>query len=117
MLIVANRKELVKALTVASRVSPRLSHKPILQHALLAADLPGAWLAATDLQVGLRIDLVNVRSENIQSGRVTLPIARTLAALKGWDCDYVLIQSAAEGHNVTLRGAHGAEVTVIDKIN
>jgi DNA polymerase III subunit beta len=65
------RDKLLHAFQMAASVAPARSPKPILQNLKLEASAEGAILMATDLEVGIRIDVPGVAVET--PGSVVLP--------------------------------------------
>ena len=64
MKIRCNREQLFSAFQMAAAVAPTRSPKPILQNVKLETTAEGATLLATDLEIGIRIDVLGVESDN-----------------------------------------------------
>jgi len=75
-----NREPLLAALQSASAVVPARSPKPVLTNVKLEVHGASAVLSATDLEVGIRIDLESV--EPGASGAVLLPSGRLMAIVR-----------------------------------
>ncbi len=75
-----NREPLLAALQSASAVVPARSPKPVLTNVKLEVHGTSAVLSATDLEVGIRIDLESV--EPGASGAVLLPSGRLMAIVR-----------------------------------
>jgi len=80
MKIKSNREKLLAAFQTASAVVPARSPKPILENVKLEVADGSVTLLATDLEVGIRIELTNIELQ--QSGQVLLPAARFGAILR-----------------------------------
>lgn len=74
MRITCERDKLLAAYASASSVVPSRSPKPILQNVKLEVRDGGAILMATDLEIGIRIELAGVEVDS--PGSVVLPTAR-----------------------------------------
>ncbi len=81
MKITCQRDALTSAFALAASIAPSRSPKEILQNVKVTASGGRITLTATDLDVGIRLDLeegVEVHSE----GTALLPVARTMAILR-----------------------------------
>jgi len=74
------REPLLAALQGASAVVPARSPKPVLTNVKLEVGRDGAVLSATDLEVGIRIEIEGV--ETIAAGTVLLPAGRVAAIVR-----------------------------------
>lgn len=74
------REPLLAALQGASAVVPARSPKPVLMNVKLEVDSTSAVLLATDLEVGIRIQIEGV--ETIAAGAVLLPSSRLAAIVR-----------------------------------
>lgn len=74
MRITCERDKLLSAFLSASAVAPARSPKPILQNVKLEVTDAGALLMATDLEIGIRVELAGVEVE--RPGSVVLPTGR-----------------------------------------
>jgi len=77
MKLIFTKEELAKGLKVASSVAAGRNTLPILANVLIDAGEEGVTLAATDLQIGIRL---RVKGEIIEPGSLTVP-ARKLSNL------------------------------------
>jgi DNA polymerase-3 subunit beta len=74
MKLICEREKLLHAFQTAASVAPARSPKPILQNVKLDATASGSILMATDLEVGIRIEVQGI---DVQApGKAVLPIAR-----------------------------------------
>lgn len=74
------KESLLAALQSASAVVPSRSPKPVLTNVKVEATRDGVVLMATDLEVGIRIDLEGV--ETVAPGAVLLPSGRLAAIVR-----------------------------------
>ncbi len=74
MKIVCERDKLLSAFQIAATVAPSRSPKPILQNVKLVVTPEQATLLATDMEMGIRIDVPGIQVEAV--GAVVLPVAR-----------------------------------------
>ena len=74
------KEPLLAALQSASAVVPSRSPKPVLTNVKLEATADGVVLSATDLEVGIRIELEGV--ETVAPGAVLLPSGRLAAIVR-----------------------------------
>ena len=80
MKIRCTREPLLAALQAASAVVPARSPKPVLTNVKLEATREGAVLSATDLEVGIRVEVEGV--ETSAPGAVLLPSGRLMAIVR-----------------------------------
>ena len=80
MKIRCTREPLMAALQAASAVVPARSPKPVLTNVKLEASREGAVLSATDLEVGIRVEVEGV--ETSAPGSVLLPAGRLTAIIR-----------------------------------
>src|SRR6185437_12829156 len=101
MKALCNREGLLAAFGMVGGVVPARSPKPILQNVKLVADPDGgSILMATDLEVGIRYGVLDVRVD--QPGAVILPTARMGQILRiSVDQDLAV---ETEGDNLLVRG-------------
>ncbi len=100
MKVACNRERLLAAFQTAANVAPTRSPKPILQNVKLEVTSEGATLMATDLEVGIRIDVEGVEVE--LAGAAILPVARFGSILRE-SSDTTLRLESSEG-GTTVRG-------------
>lgn len=74
------RENLLSAFQLAATVAPSRSPKAILQNVLLNVTDQDAMLMATDMEVGIRIDVPGIQVE--LPGRAVLPVGRFAAILR-----------------------------------
>jgi DNA polymerase-3 subunit beta len=74
MKVSLQRDEFSKAFTIAQNVAPARSPKPILQNVKFEANANGGQLLATDLEIGVRVQVDGL--EIMESGTTVLPVAR-----------------------------------------
>jgi DNA polymerase III subunit beta len=80
MKVTCHREGLLSAFQLASVAVPARDVKPILRNLKAIADGDRCTLLATDLELGIRLDVLGVRVE--ESGEAILPCARCLAILR-----------------------------------
>ena len=80
MKIRSTREPLLAALQAASAVVPARSPKPVLTNVKLEASRDGAVLSATDLEVGIRVEVEGVEAS--APGAVLLPAGRLMAIIR-----------------------------------
>lgn len=96
------RESMLAAFHVCATVAPSRSPKPILQNVRLDATASGAIMMATDLEVGIRIDVDGV--ETVQPGSAVLPVERFGLILRESSDEKLYIESDAQG--TVIRGTH-----------
>ena len=74
------KEPLLAAVQTAAAVVPARSTKPVLTNIKLEANSNGKVISATDLEVGIRVELEGV--ETLAEGTVLLPSARLMAILR-----------------------------------
>ena len=80
MKIRCNRDSFLNAFQTAAAVAPSRSPKPILQNVKMEVSSEGTTLLATDLEIGIRVDVEGVEVET--AGAAILPLARFGAILR-----------------------------------
>ena len=100
MKITCDREHLLSAFQTAAMVAPSRSPKPILQNVKLEVTASGAMLMATDLEVGVRINVPGLEVD--APGNVILPVARFGNILRESSDEKLHIQADVEG--VTVKG-------------
>ena len=100
MKLTCNRDKLLHAFQLASGVAPQRSPKPILENIKLEAAGEQATLMATDLEVGIRIDVSGMEVE--APGSVILPIKRVGSLLQESSDEKLRIES--DGSRMRIRG-------------
>jgi len=109
-----NRDGLLSAFAMVSGVVPARSPKPILQNVKLIADQEdGSVLMATDLEVGIRHQVLGVRVE--EPGAVILPTVHIGSILRT-SADQELEIVTDEGHLI-VRGQHAEFTLPIEDTN
>jgi DNA polymerase-3 subunit beta len=80
MKLICDRDQLLSAFQTAAAVAPARSPKPILQNVKIEAGKDSTVLLATDLEVGIRIQVMGIEVE--KTGSALLPIGRVGAILR-----------------------------------
>ncbi|HLA84124.1 MAG TPA: DNA polymerase III subunit beta [Thermoguttaceae bacterium] len=100
MQIQCDREKLLRAFQTAAAVVPTRSPKPILQNIKLETINDGVCLMATDLEVGVRIDVGGFHVA--APGRVLLPVDRVGSILRETSDETLTLQS--DGRRVIIEG-------------
>jgi DNA polymerase-3 subunit beta len=103
MKITCQREPLTDAFTLAASVAPTRSPKEILQNVKVTAAGGKITLTATDLEVGIRLELeegVEIETE----GTALLPVQRTMAILRENNDEALTIETDDSG--IRVRGSH-----------
>lgn len=100
MQIQCDREKLLKAFQTAASVVPSRSPKPVLQNVKLETTNDGIALTATDLEVGIRIDLSGFPTTS--AGQALLPVDRVGSILRESPDDQLTITS--DGRRVVIEG-------------
>jgi DNA polymerase-3 subunit beta len=100
MKITCDREKLLSAFQTAATVAPPRSPKVILQNVKLDADPQATVLMATDMEVGIRIEVVDV--EVSMPGAAILPVARFGALLRESTDEKLSLEAGEQG--VVVRG-------------
>ena len=95
MKIEADREKLLAAFQTAAVVAPTRSPKPILQNIKLHVTENEATLIATDMEVGIQLDVPGITVE--QAGTVMLPVGQFGAILRESSDEKLRIESAGSG--------------------
>ncbi len=100
MKISCDREQLLQAFQTVGAVAPARSPKPILQNVKFDVTGDGAWLTATDLEVGIRhaVSGIDVQA----AGAVVLPVTRFGSILRESADETLHIES--DGNGATIRG-------------
>src|SRR5438105_13435409 len=102
MKVICNREGLLSALQVANAAVPSRDVKPILKNVKAIAGEDRCVLMATDLELGIRLE---VRSVNVsEPGEGILPAARLLAILRESQDEELTIE--ADANASVVRGEH-----------
>ena len=80
MKIICNREQLLGSFQTAATIAPARSPKPILQNIKLEARKDRTILMATDMELGIRINVADVEVET--EGAAILPVARVGSLLR-----------------------------------
>ncbi len=96
------RNDLLGAFQIAQNVAPARSPKPILQNVLLDATDQNPSLMATDLEVGIRIEVSGINV--LMPGRVVLPVTRFGMIVRESSDEKLHIE--LEGQEIVVRGEH-----------
>lgn len=100
MKVSCERDKLLSAFQTASAVAPARSTKPILQNVKLEAGDGGAVLIATDLEIGVRVDVPGVTVET--PGSAILPTGRFGSILR--ESSDAALRLEAESQGTLVRG-------------
>lgn len=100
MNISCNREQLLHAFQIVASVAPARSPKPILQNVKLETTADGAFLSATDLEVGIRHAVEGVEVQT--PGTAVLSVKRFGDILRESTDETLLIEADEKG--VTVRG-------------
>lgn len=100
MKITCQRDKFLAAFQTAASVAPMRSPKPILQHVKVDATTEKTTLTATDLEIGIRIDVTGVEVQ--AAGSAVLPIARFGSILRESTDEKLRIES--DGQGTVVRG-------------
>ncbi len=102
MKLTCNREKLASAFGTAASVAPGRSPKAILQNVKLEASSDAVTLIATDLEIGIRIELPDVEIET--PGSVVLPVKRFGEIVRESSDEKLHIKS--DGQSLTVWGQH-----------
>ena len=80
MKITCNREQILNAFMTAATVAPSRSPKPILRNVKLEVTKERSILMATDLEVGIRIEVAGVKVES--PGTVLAPVSQLGSILR-----------------------------------
>lgn len=100
MKVTCDRQELLTAFQTAASVVPSRSPKPILQNIKLEVSETGAILLATDLEIGIRIQVAGIQVD--VPGSAILPLARFGSILRESSDDTLRLES--DGQATLVRG-------------
>jgi DNA polymerase-3 subunit beta len=100
MKVSCDREALLAAFQTASAVVPARSPKPILQNIKLEVSPTGAILLATDLEVGIRLQVSGIQAH--VPGSAILPLARFGSILR--ESTDATLQLESDGKATTVRG-------------
>jgi DNA polymerase III subunit beta len=96
MKLICDRDQLLSAFQTAAAVAPSRSPKPVLQNVKIEATKEAVVLLATDLEVGIRINVAGIEVE--APGSALLPIARVGLILRESSGDTkLMIDTTAQG--------------------
>jgi DNA polymerase-3 subunit beta len=100
MKVTCDREALLAAFQTAAAVVPTRSPKPILQNIKLEVSDAGAILLATDLEVGIRIQVPGIQVQ--VPGSAILPLSRFGSILR--ESSDATLRLEADGQATTVRG-------------
>jgi DNA polymerase-3 subunit beta len=98
MKITCDREQLLLAFQTAAMVAPARSPKPILQNVRLEIHDQGGILMATDMEIGIRIQVDGIEIE--ASGSAVLPVARFGSILRESTDEKLRVEADAQGVKV-----------------
>jgi DNA polymerase-3 subunit beta len=102
MKIISHREALLAAFQTAAAVVPGRTPKPVLQNVKIEATGDAVTLIATDMEVGIRIEVPQQHAEVAGSALLSVQQFGSILRESG---DSVL-QIEADGHAVSVRGEH-----------
>jgi len=100
MRINCNRENFLAAFQIAATVAPTRSPKPILQNIKLHAGEQGTTLTATDMEIGIRVDVEGVDVES--EGDAVFPVARFGSILRESSDEQLHIET--DGQITVIKG-------------
>jgi DNA polymerase-3 subunit beta len=100
MKIVCQRNGLLAAFQIASTVAPARSPKPILQNVLLDVGESESIMAATDMDIGIRVCVEGIQVTT--GGRILLPVGRFGPILRESTDETLELES--DGNCILVRG-------------
>lgn len=100
MRLICDREKLLSAFQLTASVAPTRSPKPILENVKLEASEDLVTLMATDLEVGIRSEVVGLSIE--APGSVVLPIKRVGSILRESSDEKLVLES--DGSKLRIRG-------------
>ena len=100
MKITCERDKLLAAFQTAAAVAPSRSPKPILQNVKLDVADDKATLMATDMEVGIRIEVQGI--ETTAPGSAVLPVGRFGMILRESSDEKLMLE--ADSHGINVRG-------------
>jgi DNA polymerase-3 subunit beta len=103
MKVICDREKLLHTFQTAASVAPSRSPKPILQNVKLEATGDGVTILATDLEIGIRMELVGFEVE--APGAVVLSIGRFGSILRECTDEKLQIDSDGSRTRVSSRGS------------
>jgi DNA polymerase-3 subunit beta len=98
MKVTCNREKLLAAYQTAASVAPSRSPKPILQNVKIEATPEGTTLMATDLEIGVRVDVAGVEVE--APGAAILPKDRVSQILRESSDETLRLEADDQGTRV-----------------
>jgi DNA polymerase-3 subunit beta len=102
MKLTCHRDKLAAAFGTAASVAPGRSPKPILQNVKLDTETDLVTLAATDLEIGIRVQLPGVEIE--RAGSAVLPVKRFGDIVRESQDEILHLES--DGQSLTVWGQH-----------
>ncbi len=99
MKIKIKRDSFQKAFQIASAVAPSRSPKAILQNVKLDVSKEETILTATDIEIGVRLNVADVTVES--PGSAVIPVNRLSMILRESSDDYLVIEADGEGILIT----------------
>jgi DNA polymerase-3 subunit beta len=100
MKVTCDREKLQAAWQTAAAVAPARSPKPILQNVKFEVREQGAMLLATDLEIGVRVEVPSVEIES--PGNAVLPVQRFGQILR--ESSDANLRIETDGQNIVVRG-------------
>ena len=100
MKVICEREKLLSAFQTAAAVAPARSPKPILQNVKLEVRDDSVTLMATDLEIGIRVEVAGVEVE--VPGNAVLPIGRFNSILR--ESSDATLRIESDGQGILVRG-------------
>src|SRR5438874_13492078 len=94
MKVLCHREGLLSAFQLASVVVPTRDVKPVLRNLKAIADTDRCTFLATDLELGIRLEVRGVRID--EAGEALLPVGRVLAILRESTDEELSIEASAQ---------------------
>ncbi len=101
MKLICDRAKLLDAFSLASAVVPSRTPKPILENVRLKVEDSRAYLEATDLEIGLRVEAFGIQVQ--VPGEVLLPVRRFGPILREVPDETLVLE--ASGEQLVVRGS------------
>ena len=109
MKVACERDKLLAAFQIASAVAPTRSPKPILQNVKFEAHKDSVVLTATDLEVGVRVQVsgvtVDVAAKTAEAARLTAELTKRQSALDAQTSKVTSLEKEVQALTAKLAGA------------
>ena len=111
MKIVCEREKLREGLAIANNIVPAKSTKPVLENVCLIATDDAVELVGTDLEVAVRIRIVDVKVE--ETGSAVIPARVTLDFVRDLSGETVQLETK-DGRCTITSGTDTCELVTVD---